>query len=92
YEDWMSGNHAWNLQDQIPNGAMLPGVILSSDKTHISVMTGKRVAHLLLSLTNIDSDIHSKGSLHGHILLTLLPVVSFIHGKTCICSLLLPSV
>ncbi|KAI6019366.1 hypothetical protein BKA83DRAFT_4127278 [Pisolithus microcarpus] len=89
YEEWMSGNHAWSLQDQIPNGAMLLGVILSSDKTNILVMTGNRMAHpLLLSLTNIDADIRSKGSLHGHVLLALLPVVSFIHGKTHICSLL----
>ena len=37
---------------------------------------------LLLSLTNIDANIHSKGSLHAHVLLALLPVVSFIHQKT----------
>ncbi|KAI6022630.1 hypothetical protein EDC04DRAFT_2575111 [Pisolithus marmoratus] len=88
YKDWMSGDHAWNLQDQILNSATLLGVVLSSDKTNILVMTGNRVAHpLLLSLTNIDSDIHSKGLLHGHVLLTLLPIVSFIHGKTHVCSL-----
>ncbi|KAI5982093.1 hypothetical protein EDD15DRAFT_2403257 [Pisolithus albus] len=87
YEEWMSGNHAWSLQ--IPNGATLLGVILSSDKTNISVMTGNRMAHpLLLSLANIDADIRSKGSLHGHVLLALLPVVSFIHGKTRVRSLL----
>ncbi|KAI6014893.1 hypothetical protein BKA83DRAFT_4061372, partial [Pisolithus microcarpus] len=89
YEEWMSGNHAWSLQDQIPNGATLLGVVLSSDKTNISVMTGNRMAHpLLLSLANIDADIRSKGSLHGHVLLALLPVVSFIHGKTHVRSLL----
>ncbi|KIK20320.1 hypothetical protein PISMIDRAFT_13073 [Pisolithus microcarpus 441] len=87
YEEWMSGNHAWSLQ--IPNGAMLLGVVLSSDKTNISVMTGNRMAHpLLLSLTNIDANIRSKGSLHGHVLLALLLVVSFIHGKTHVRSLL----
>ncbi|KAI6005577.1 hypothetical protein EDD15DRAFT_2191043 [Pisolithus albus] len=58
YEEWMSGNHAWSLQDQIPNGATLLGVVLSSDKTNISVMTGNRMAHpLLLSLANIDANI-----------------------------------
>ncbi|KAI6027891.1 hypothetical protein BKA83DRAFT_4049263, partial [Pisolithus microcarpus] len=76
-------------KDQIPNGAMLLGVILSSDKTNILVMTGNRMAHpLLLSLANINADIRSKGSLHGHVLLALLPVISFIHGKTRIHSLL----
>ena len=52
-------------------------------------MTGNRMVHLLLiSLANIDADIHSKGSLHAHILLALLPIVSFLHPKMCICSLL----
>ena len=47
------------------------------------------MAHpLLLSLANIDADIHSKGLLHAHVLLALLPVVSFIHQKTRVCSLL----
>ena len=47
------------------------------------------MAHpLLLSLANIDPDIHSKGSLHAHALLALLPVVSFLHKKTCVRSLL----
>lgn len=47
------------------------------------------MAHpLLLSLANIDADIHSKGSLHAHILLALLPVGSFIHKTTHIRSLL----
>ena len=105
YEDWLSEDHAWNLQasqsfhssyslfdlvkDQIPNGATLLGVVLSSDKTNISVMTGNRMVHpLLLSLANIDADICSKGLLHAHLLLALLPVVSFIHPKTRVRSLL----
>ncbi|KAF8546867.1 hypothetical protein OG21DRAFT_1527549 [Imleria badia] len=98
YDEWMSGDHAWSLQklvysnpkkDQLPNGATLLGVVLSSDKTNISVMTGNRMAHpLLLSLANIDADIHSKGSLHAHVLLALLPVPSFIHKQMHVCSLL----
>ena len=52
-------------------------------------MTGNRMAHpLLISLANIDADIRSKESLHAHILLTLLPVVSFLHLKTRVRSLL----
>jgi len=47
------------------------------------------MAHpLLLSLANIDSSIHSKGSLHGHVLLMPLPVALFIHEKTHVHSLL----
>ena len=52
-------------------------------------MTGNRMAHpLLISLANIDPDIRSKGSLHAHVLLALLPIASFLHPKTRIRSLL----
>ena len=52
-------------------------------------MTGNRMVHLLLlSLANINSNIRSKGSLHSFVLLALLPVASFIHKKSCICTLL----
>ncbi|KAF8546735.1 hypothetical protein OG21DRAFT_1479629 [Imleria badia] len=47
------------------------------------------MAHpLLLSLANIDADIHSKGLLHSHVLLTLLLVASFVHKQTRVRSLL----
>ena len=74
---------------QLPEGVTLLGIVLSSDKMNISVMSGNHMAHpLLLSLANIASDIRSKGSLHAHLLLALLPVLSFIHKKSHICSLL----
>ena len=47
------------------------------------------MAHpLLLSLANIATDICSKGFLHAHLLLALLPVPSFIHKKSRVRSLL----
>ncbi|KIK13390.1 hypothetical protein PISMIDRAFT_118996 [Pisolithus microcarpus 441] len=85
YDEWLTGDHAWELQNQLPHGGTLLGVMLSSDKTNISVMSRNHMAHpLLLSLANISMDIHSKGSLHGHMLLALLPVPSFIHKKSCV--------
>ncbi|KAI6096000.1 hypothetical protein F5141DRAFT_1067925 [Pisolithus sp. B1] len=55
----------------------------------MAAQISNHMAHpLLLSLANISMDICSKGSLHGHMLLTLLPVPSFIHKKSCVCSLL----
>ncbi|KAI6026101.1 hypothetical protein BKA83DRAFT_4050307 [Pisolithus microcarpus] len=89
YDKWLTGDHAWELQNQLPCGGTLLGVMLLSNKTNISVMSGNRMAHpLLLSLANISMDICSKGSLHGHMLLTLLPVPSFIHKKSRVRSLL----
>jgi hypothetical protein len=73
----------------VPPGTTLLGVVLSSDKTNISVMSGNRVTHpVLISLANIDAHIHSKMSLHAYLLLALLPVAKFTHKTTRVHSLL----
>lgn len=52
-------------------------------------MTGNRMAHpLLITLANIDPTIRSKTSLHGYLLLGLLPIPKFIHKNTRVRSLL----
>ncbi|KAI6101840.1 hypothetical protein F5141DRAFT_1065808 [Pisolithus sp. B1] len=49
---WMSA-----ARDALPCGATVLGVVLSSDKMNISVMTGNRMAHpVLISLANIDTN------------------------------------
>ncbi|KIM65973.1 hypothetical protein SCLCIDRAFT_38914, partial [Scleroderma citrinum Foug A] len=89
YNEWLTGDHAWELQSELPDGATLLGIVLSSDKTNISVMSGNRMAHpLLLSLANIDADIRSKSSLRTFLLLALLPVPSFVHNKSRVRGLL----
>ena len=70
------------LQTQLGHGATLLGVILSSDKTNISVMTGGRSAHpLLISLANISMEYRNKDSNNAYLLLALLPIPKFIHQK-----------
>ena len=62
----------------LPNRATLVSIILSSDKTNISVMTGDHTAHLvLLSLANIHADVHAKSSNRAFLLVTLLPCLKF---------------
>ena len=66
-------------QDQLPKGATLLGVVLSSNKTNISAMTGGCIAHpLLISLANLFMDFRTKASNHAFLLLALLPVPKFI--------------
>ena len=61
----------------------LLGVILSSDKTNISVLTGDRVAHLLLiSLANIKMATQLKLLSHSFLLAALLPVSKFAHNHS----------
>jgi hypothetical protein len=63
----------------LPDGATLLGVILSSDKTNISVMTGDRMAHpVLLSLANIHANIRMKSSTRAFLLVALLPCPKFV--------------
>ncbi|KAF8546327.1 hypothetical protein OG21DRAFT_1427302, partial [Imleria badia] len=64
-------------------GATLCGVILSSDKTHITNMCGGRTAHpLLISLVNAKMAIRNKGLSHAFLLLALMPIVKFTHPVT----------
>ena len=96
YTEWLSGDHAWNiqvcfsfllpafglnlLQTQLGHGATILGVILSSDKTNISVMTGGRAAHpLLISLATISMEFRNKDTSNSYLLLALIPIPKFVH-------------
>ena len=73
----------------LPEGATLLGVILSSDKTNISVMTGDHIAHpVLLSLANIHVDICMKSSNRAFLLVALLPCPKFIVRDRGVCGVL----
>jgi hypothetical protein len=57
-------------------------MILSSDKTNISIMTGDRNAHpLLLSAANINMNVCMKASSHAFVLIALLPCLKFLCEK-----------
>ncbi|KAG6373942.1 hypothetical protein JVT61DRAFT_6105 [Boletus reticuloceps] len=89
YSEWLTGDAAWRMQSELPPGSMLLGVILSSDKTNITSMTGGHVAHpLLISLANIPMKYCNKASNHAFSLATLLPVTKFIHENPRICTVL----
>jgi len=69
-----------SLQDKLPPDATLLGVILSSDKTNISALTGDRAAHpLLIGLANIHMNTRMKSSSNALLLTALLPIPKFIH-------------
>ncbi|KAF9455364.1 hypothetical protein BDZ94DRAFT_1316309 [Collybia nuda] len=85
YNEWMTGDVAWQMQEKLRPGATLLGTILSSDKTNITTMTGGRMAHpLLLSLANINMGFRMKASNNAFVLLALLPVPNFIHPESTV--------
>ncbi|KAI5985158.1 hypothetical protein EDD15DRAFT_2140176, partial [Pisolithus albus] len=58
YSEFMSADHAWNIQTDLPTGHSLLGVIGASDKTPLTIGTGNKEMHpLLLSIANIHSGI-----------------------------------
>jgi len=69
-------------QSQLLPDATLLGIILSSDKTNIFVLTGDHVTHpLLISIANIKMATCLKLSLHAFLLTALLPVPKFLYQK-----------
>ncbi|KAI6046601.1 hypothetical protein EDC04DRAFT_2887855 [Pisolithus marmoratus] len=79
YTEWLTGDKAWELQDALPDGATLLGIMLSSNKTHITQVGNCQAHPLLISLANILADVHRKGSTKSYLLLALLPVPKFVH-------------
>ncbi|KAJ7263198.1 hypothetical protein B0H12DRAFT_1001291, partial [Mycena haematopus] len=82
WDEWITSEGAWEMQEALPSGATLLGVVATSDKTNISVMNGDRVAHpFLISLANIDMDFLMKASNHAFMMAALLPVPKFLCDK-----------
>ncbi|KAG6374246.1 hypothetical protein JVT61DRAFT_4259 [Boletus reticuloceps] len=89
YTEWMSGEVTWQMQSKLPEGVTLCGVILSSDKTHITNICGGKVAHpLLISLANIRMAVWNKASSHAFLLAALMPITEFLHPNKRMCSVL----
>ena len=71
--------HAHYPQARLPQGSTSLGIILSSDKTALTAMTGDHSAHpLLITLANINSSVHLSSSSHALQLLALIPVPKFV--------------
>ncbi|KAG2083210.1 uncharacterized protein F5147DRAFT_782998 [Suillus discolor] len=83
YDEWMTGDTAWMMQSELPEGSTLLGVILSSDKTNITNMTvrNKASSHafLLTALLPIAEFVHPvkrmQGVLEAHLIHQCLDIV-----------------
>ena len=57
-------------------------MVLSSDKTKVTNISGNRYAHpVLISLANIAPSARAKASLHAYLLVALIPVAKFVHSN-----------
>ncbi|KAF8449211.1 hypothetical protein L210DRAFT_3609588 [Boletus edulis BED1] len=65
YKDWLSGECAWEIQEKLPRGATTLGVVLSLDKTNISVISGNP----LLPIAKFTcKDMRTRGLLHDRLI------------------------
>ncbi|KAG1892914.1 uncharacterized protein F5891DRAFT_1131436 [Suillus fuscotomentosus] len=78
YGDYMSADMAWKIQDYLPVGATQVPIILGSDKTPVTRITGGLEMHpLFITIGNIDSEVRSKATLRAWRCIAYMPVSKF---------------
>ncbi|KAG1877205.1 hypothetical protein F4604DRAFT_1880467 [Suillus subluteus] len=84
YYDMHTGKWWWRTQKEIEKakpGATIIPIILSSDKTQVTVFRNKTAYPVYMTIGNIPKDIRWKPSRHAHILLAYLPTTHLEHIK-----------
>ncbi|KAG2338448.1 hypothetical protein BDR05DRAFT_1004259 [Suillus weaverae] len=77
-EFWMSDD-AWEIQNQLPEGATIVPIIAASDKTPVTRhMGGLEMHSLFLTIGNIQADVHMKVTLHAWRCTVFMPIPTFI--------------
>ncbi|KAG1777252.1 hypothetical protein EV702DRAFT_1197580 [Suillus placidus] len=78
YGDYMSADMAWKIQDYLPVGATQVPIILGSDKTHVTRITGGLKMHpIFITIGNIDSEVRSKATLRAWRCIAYMPITKF---------------
>ncbi|THU80703.1 hypothetical protein K435DRAFT_695144 [Dendrothele bispora CBS 962.96] len=84
YHDFNTGKWWWNtqkaLEDDTPGATVIP-VIISSDKTQVTLFRNKSAYPVYLTIGNLPKEIRRKPSQQGQILLAYLPTSRLEHIK-----------
>ncbi|EGN93959.1 hypothetical protein SERLA73DRAFT_78341 [Serpula lacrymans var. lacrymans S7.3] len=83
YSEWMTGDYAWAIQDQLPISSTIVGVVGASDKTTVTRGTGGIDMHpTFFTLTNISLDVRMKATTHSWLCTAFLPIPTFLDCRT----------
>ncbi|KAI6156712.1 hypothetical protein BKA82DRAFT_4325524 [Pisolithus tinctorius] len=75
YDEMWTANWWWDVQGKLPASAMVAPVILSSDKTSLSMFSGdKKAWPVYLTIGNISKDVRQQVSAHATTLIGYLPI------------------
>ncbi|KAG1786661.1 uncharacterized protein HD556DRAFT_1434660 [Suillus plorans] len=78
YGDYMSTDMAWKIQDHLPIGATQVPIILGSNKTPVTRLTGGLEMHpIFIIIGNINSEVHSKVTLRAWRCIAYMLIVKF---------------
>ncbi|KAG1739364.1 hypothetical protein EDD22DRAFT_787098 [Suillus occidentalis] len=82
FHDMHTGKWWWNTQKKLdqhcPGGTIIP-IIISTDKTQVTMFRNKSAYPMYLTIGNIPKEIRRKPSRGGHILLAYLPTTRLEH-------------
>ncbi|KAG2050313.1 hypothetical protein BDR06DRAFT_1065146 [Suillus hirtellus] len=82
YSDMHTGKWWWNTQKKLDKqrpGATIVPVIISTDKTQVTMFRNKTAYPVYLTIGNIPKDIRRKPSRRAHVLLAYLPTTRLEH-------------
>jgi hypothetical protein len=66
------------MQDRLPSGATIVGIIAASDKTHVTTGTGGLHMHpLFITISNISADVRQKATAHAWSCAAFIPIPKF---------------
>src|SRR5258705_1398503 len=74
-----SHNMIWFIKAHLANGSTILGIILASDRTHLTNFTGDKKMHTVyLSIGNISKDVHWKHNSRTWLLVSKIPISKFL--------------